>query len=67
MSLEEQRQQQEEEARRVQQESVKGTDVETPTMETGQGESALASALQRALPTGGGITVTDGISVSVHV
>lgn len=62
VSLEEQRQQQEEEARRVQEESVKGTDVHLPTMETGQGQSVLATALQTDLPTGGGITVTDGAS-----
>ena len=65
MSLEEQRQRQEDEAKRAQQASLEGTGTlqeqqeETAGMDT-TGESALASALTRELPSGSGITVPDG-------
>lgn len=65
VSLEEQRQRQEDEAKRAQQASLEGTGVqvepqqeEPAGMDTG--ESALASALTRELPSGRGITVPDG-------
>ena len=65
VSLEEQRQRQEDEAKRAQQASLEGTGLqqeqqqEEPTgMDTG--ESVLASALSRELPSGSGITVADG-------
>ena len=65
VSLEEQRQRQEDEAKRAQQASLEGTGLqqeqqqEEPTgMDTG--ESVLASALSRELPSGSSITVADG-------
>lgn len=66
VSLEEQRQRQEDEAKRAQQASLEGAGGSQPEQQqeepTGMdtGESVLASALSRELPSGGGITVADG-------